>query len=339
MSHQKTLADLFNVTFSPESASGVTPSDSPDGPMTDLFGQVVALASLSLAPAPDLAPPTNATSGPTGSISSASAALQSSLESRLKQQLTTAGSTLFKLTWKVKTTPAGRSVCLLRASAPRTSDNDCGSWLTTTTSDGNGIRELDGTRSGGLNTQATLANWSTPKTTDANGAGNSTNRQGGMALHTQATLASWPTPITNDALGSTHCYGPKKPDGTRAKNFKLPGAANLASWPTPNAMEGGQTSRGGKRKGELLMGGLVGWPTLLRADGRGSAGTAKHKNSELPNAVRLVSGKPPIGFPAETEKPGQLNPAHSRWLMGLPPEWDACAPTATPSSRKSRKRS
>jgi len=130
MSRQKTLDHMFNAIFSPESASGVTPSDSPDGPMTDLFGQVVALASLSLAPAPDLAPPTNATSGPTGLISSASAALQLSLENRLKQRLTTAGSTLFKLTWKVKITPAGRSVYLLRASVPRTIGSDSGSWLT-----------------------------------------------------------------------------------------------------------------------------------------------------------------------------------------------------------------
>jgi len=203
MSHQKTLADLFNVTFSPESASGVTPSDSPDGPMTDLFGQVVALASLSLAPAPDSAPPMNATSGPTGSISSASAALQSSLESRLKQQLTTAGSTLFKLTWKVKTTPAGRSVCLLRASAPRTSDNDCGSWLTTTTSDGNGIRELDGTRSGGLNTQATLASWATPQASD-NVEGARTHvdsNQKCLGRDMNQFLSGWPTTSTRDHKG------------------------------------------------------------------------------------------------------------------------------------------
>ncbi len=36
---------------------------------------------------------------------------------------------------------------------------------------------------------------------------------------------------------------------------------------------------------------------------------------------------------------GGLNPTHSRWLMGFPAEWDACAVMATQSFPKSRKSS
>jgi DNA (cytosine-5)-methyltransferase 1 len=65
----------------------------------------------------------------------------------------------------------------------------------------------------------------------------------------------------------------------------------------------------------------------------------KISTDTLDVTAQLTSGQTVIGSPAETENTGQLNPAHSRWLMGLPPEWDACAPTATPSSRKQRKHS
>ena len=143
-----------------------------DGLTVDLFGRVVAHANHSAPQATKKAPPTSATFGPSGSISSASAALQLSLVNKLKQRLTTAGSTLFKLTWKEKITPAGRSVSLLRASALRTSASDCSSWPTPIVGDTTGGPRPPDNKRGpapGLQAAAHLASWPTTSTRDHKG--------------------------------------------------------------------------------------------------------------------------------------------------------------------------
>jgi len=126
----RTCAVTRNATSSLESVSGAMRCDSLNGQMTGQFGQEAALVNPLASLEQEQEPLTNAISGLPGSISSASAALTLSLVNKLKQQLDTGGSILFKLTWKEKTTPAGRLVYRLQASARRTSDNDYGSLPT-----------------------------------------------------------------------------------------------------------------------------------------------------------------------------------------------------------------
>lgn len=153
---------------------------------------------------------------------------------------------------------------------------------------------------------------------------------------------SWPTPCTQD--------GPN--GGPGQGSDRLPGAAALASWATPAARD----HKDGGSVGTVPVNGLpgrqvwlAGWPTPNHQNGE--RGTYKdgaalerrlsdpRRQKNLQEMAALTTGPTPTGSPAGTASGGQLNPAHSRWLMGYPPEWDAFAPTATPSSRRSRRRS
>lgn len=106
MSEPPTSAGTGRLTSLPASAGGQSHCGLPGGPMTDLFGQVLVPASPLAAPASWEGSLTHGTFGRLGLGSSASDALQSSLESRLRARLN--GSDLFEVIWKPWITPWGQ---------------------------------------------------------------------------------------------------------------------------------------------------------------------------------------------------------------------------------------
>lgn len=157
------------------------------------------------------------------------------------------------------------------------------------------------------------------------------------------SLESWSTPSAHGSAGEVS--EDLEVCGKKFKNTKTgrvlqsnlaTEAKMLTSWPTPHTNSSTGAGTGG-REGGVNLQTVASWATPVSRDlkdGDEKSCRAVPENCLLGRQVHATAfGETPYGSPAETEKRGQLNPALSRWLMGLPVIWDLCALRVTPTIR------
>ncbi|CAM8563476.1 hypothetical protein ENINMM144B1_23960 [Enterobacter intestinihominis] len=142
-------------------------------------------------------------------------------------------------------------------------------------------------------------------------------------------LTGWPTPVVGDMTG-----GPRPPDKKRGPAPGLQSATALAGWPTPTAAATTGAGTSGRMGGMNIQTAvtLTGWPTpttesAMREKRYAQGGMPFSMAASLCGPLRLtVFGEMRTGSYVEMANGVQLNPAHSRWLMGLPRAWDESSP-------------
>jgi len=156
-----------------------------------------------------------------------------SLQSALEANLNGPGSMIYQTVWKPHTTPLGRQIYRLRASARRTSDSEHSlvpsGWNTLRATDGsNGGPNQAG---GALTPDAALSGWRTPMASDTQERKSvgyierRKNRKFSITTAMEAVwqLSGWPTPTSRDHK-----------DGKECPNVPLNALLGRVAWLTAN---------------------------------------------------------------------------------------------------------
>lgn len=161
-------------------------------------------------------------------------------------------------------------------------------------------------------------------------------RQRASVLRTSENeLIGWPSPLASNVK---NCYQDWLKVMARKEAGRQPNLqdfAVLTAWPTPtteSAMREKRYAQGGMPFS--MAAALTGWPTPRARDfhteGQGQHSPSLPRLTERlspPGPLRLtVFGEMRTGSYVEMANGVQLNPAHSRWLMGLPRAWDESSP-------------
>jgi len=282
-SSQLTLWATPSATSSPASAAGPSPSSSPASPPPPHFGQAPALVSHSQSQARASGRQTRVTFGRSSAVSSASAALQSSLASRLRQRLAASGSPEYVLTWKHWPIAQQPPICALRG-APRTAKS--GFCVAIRPLPGNAPPSpphTSASASGGA-----LADWRSPDHNQRGGsyadpekalARLSSGHQ--INLEDQVVLVGWTTPQAHDSTGRSptqkDLHGKKH--GCKCLALDAQEVIPLADWATPTVgnADGSQQAKDASPTGRRPDGSkatvslnqiaqLAGWPTPQTTD-------------------------------------------------------------------------
>lgn len=159
----------------------------------------------------------------------------------------------------------------------------------------------------------------------------------------------WPTPCARDHMPahSMEYIKSKKAQG-HGMSILPDYALHAALWPTPTASladKGVRSTKGAimeaaRNHGPDLAAVTAAalWSTPVADDTGMRTKPYAQGGTALSLMAATTLGLAPTGSSATTEKPGALNPAFVCWLMGFPAALDACAPTAMPSSRRSRRK-